>query len=146
MEFNKGSHEEGVVKRADNNLRANYYSLQTIIYEINESKYEIQLVNMLEFFDIIKSKFDKAIKPFYMDITLVKEMPKEFTKVVNEIDITNDTIEGIYLNREDMIDLLESRFPIEVIKSDVPYSEEETILHLEIYIFNNRFNFKLFIC
>ena len=62
IKFNKGSHEEGVVKRTDSNLRANYYSLQTIIYKINESKYEIQLVNMLEFFDIIKSKFDKAIK------------------------------------------------------------------------------------
>ncbi|MBP3200734.1 MAG: hypothetical protein J6M39_03710 [Lachnospiraceae bacterium] len=137
IKFKKCSHEEGVVKRADNNLRANYYSLQTIIYKINESKYEIQLVNMLDFFDVIKNEFDKAIKPFYMNIALVKEMPKEFTKVVNEIDVTNDTIEGIYLNREDMIDLLESKFPIKIIKSNITYSEEETVLHLEIYIFNN---------
>ena len=137
IKFNKGSHEEGVVKRADNNLRANYYSLQTIIYKINESKYEIQLVNMLEFFDIIKSKFDKAIKPFYMDIALVKEMPQEFIEVLDEIDIKNDTLEGIFLNSEDMISLLESRFPIKVIKSNTTYSEEETILHLNIYIFNN---------
>ena len=137
IKFNKGSHEEGVVKRTDSNLRANYYSLQTIIYKINESKYEIQLVNMLEFFDIIKSKFDKAIKPFYMDITLVKEMPQEFIEVLDEIDIKNDTLEGIFLNSEDMISLLESRFPIKIIKSNTTYSEEETILHLNIYIFNN---------
>ena len=137
IKFNKGLHEEGVVKRTDSNLRANYYSLQTIIYKINESKYEIQLLNMIEFFDTIKNEFDKAIKPFYMDITLVKGMPQEFIEVVNEIDIKNDTLVGIFLNKEDMIDLLESKFPIKIIKSNITYSEEEIVLHLEIYIFNN---------
>lgn len=132
IKFNKGSYEEGIARRTDSNLRAHYFSLETTIYKINASDYQIQLHNMLENYNVIKTEFDNRIKQFCMNISLVKDMPKNFEKILKPLEITENTIEGIFLNEDDLKSLIENRFDIKILKYNARHSDIENVLEIDV--------------
>lgn len=103
---------EGLVKRADLNLKLKYLGLDTKIYKINNSKYEIYCKNIYFDFLTARNEFNSQIRTIGTPVDLISEKPEKYEIIIEGININDVTsnFEGIAITMANIEDLLFSKF------------------------------------
>ena len=103
-------YDSGTVRRVDSRLKAELYGLTTLIYKIEEHHYAIQILNYLEYYDIILELFEDKFRPVGERITLLKEKPNSYLCEIEALPNVAYNHEGIFLNDRMFKDILLSKF------------------------------------
>lgn len=76
---------DGWCRRIDLNFRSRFPYLNTRLFKLNESKYQLFLVDDIDDFDEIKAIFDREIRFLTVPIKLVMELPKTYVIEIEKI-------------------------------------------------------------
>ncbi|ARN78887.1 hypothetical protein BST97_13310 [Nonlabens spongiae] len=103
----------GIVRKTDLNLRAEFPELQTIIYQVEDDSFVIQIKNRKVDYHKIEAEFEKSIKPILVPINLSRKKPKEKFKILSsleDVDIPKG-LQGVLMPKFRWADMLMSKFP-----------------------------------
>jgi hypothetical protein len=104
---------DGAVRRCDLNLRAEYPEIETRIYRLNESKYEIYCSNLNKSFIEVSDKFNNEIRFATIPVSLINTIPHKYEYELHQIkdhEISKN-FEGMPLREIDIFNILASKFP-----------------------------------
>jgi len=130
----KKMNQEGIVRRADLQFRAEYPEIITIIYKISEWSYILYCETVREDFDDIEHQFEGKIKSATTPLKLSLEKPKDFLEIISPISdnqISKD-FEGLSFTIPLLFNLLLSKFP------HIKFSKIETIKNEKITVYTSR--------
>ena len=103
---------EGPVRREDLKLRAQYVELDTTIYKIGHTHYQIYVKNIPTDFELFSKSF-KETKIIGIPVELTNQIPEQFQEIIASISDKEiaKNFEGLMMNSMDLLNLLVGKFP-----------------------------------
>lgn len=126
--------QEGVVRRADLQFRAEYPEIITTIYKISEWSYILYCETLREDFNDIEHHFEGNMKPVTVPLKLSLEKPNIFLEIIAPISDNkiSKNYEGLSFTIPLLFNLLLSKFP------HVKFSKIETNKSAKITVYTSR--------